>query len=48
MPIGVYITNATKGSPAEKAGLKMGNIITGFNGVEVKTMAELQSKLFIC
>ena len=23
----------------------MGNIITGFNGVEVKTMAELQSKL---
>ena len=45
MPIGVYITNATKGSPAEKAGLKMGNIITGFNGVEVKTMAELQSKL---
>lgn len=45
MPIGVYITNTTQGSPAEKAGLKMGNIITGFNGTEVKTMVELQSKL---
>ena len=45
MPIGVYITNTTKGSPAEKAGLKMGNIITGFNGTTIKTMPELQSKL---
>ena len=45
IPIGVYITDATKGSPADKAGLKMGNIITGFNGSTIKTMAELQAKL---
>ena len=45
IPIGVYITDTTKNSPADKAGLKMGNIITGFNGTTIKTMAELQSKL---
>lgn len=45
IPIGVYITDATKASPADKAGLKMGNIITGFNGATIKTMAELQAKL---
>ena len=45
IPIGVYITDATKASPADKAGLKMGNIITGFNGTAIKTMAELQAKL---
>lgn len=45
IPVGVYITDTTKNSPADKAGLKMGNIITGFNGTTIKTMAELQSKL---
>ena len=45
IPIGVYITDTTKNSPADKAGLKMGNIITGFNGAAIKTMAELQAKL---
>lgn len=45
IPIGVYITDTTKSSPADKAGLKMGNIITGFNGAAIKTMAELQAKL---
>lgn len=45
IPIGVYITDTTKGSPADKAGLKMGNVITGFNGTTIKTMAELQAKL---
>nr|WP_315103690.1 trypsin-like peptidase domain-containing protein [uncultured Catonella sp.] len=45
IPIGVYITDTTKTSPADKAGLKMGNIITGFNGTVIKTMAELQAKL---
>ena len=45
IPIGVYITDTTKNSPADKAGLKMGNIITGFNGATIKTMAELQAKL---
>lgn len=45
IPMGIYITNVTEGSPAFKSGLKMGNIITGFNGTKIKTMAELQSKL---
>ncbi|MGP1613061.1 MAG: S1C family serine protease [Catonella sp.] len=45
IPIGVYITDTTKNSPADKAGLKMGNIITEFNGITVKTMTELQAKL---
>ena len=45
IPIGVYITDTTKGSPADKAGLKMGNVITGFNGSPIKTMSELQAKL---
>ena len=45
IPVGVYITDVTSGSPADKAGLKMGNIITGFNGVDIKTMSELQAKL---
>ena len=45
IPIGVYITDTTKGSPADKSGLKMGNVITGFNGTTIKTMAELQAKL---
>lgn len=45
MPIGVYVTKVTDGSPAARAGLKMGNIITGFNGTKIRTMSELQSKL---
>ena len=45
IPIGAYITDITSGSPADKAGLKMGNVITGFNGSPIKTMSELQAKL---
>ena len=45
IPIGAYITDITSGSPADKAGLKMGNVITGFNGSPIKSMSELQAKL---
>lgn len=45
MPVGVYIVKVTEGSPASKAGLKMGHIITGFNDYKIKTMPELQEKL---
>lgn len=45
IPIGAYITDVTSGSPADKAGLKMGNVIVGFNGSTIKTMNELQAKL---
>lgn len=45
MPVGVYVAKVTKNSPAEKNGIKMGNIITGFNGYKIRTMKELQDKL---
>lgn len=45
LPVGIYVAQVTKDSPASKAGLKMGDIITGFNGYKIKTMKELQDKL---
>lgn len=45
IPVGVYVAKVTKDSPASKAGLKMGDIITGFNSYKIKTMVELQQKL---
>lgn len=45
MPVGIYVVEVTKNSPAFKAGLKMGNIITEFNGYKIKTMKELQDRL---
>lgn len=45
MPVGVYVSKVSSGSPAEEAGLKMGDIITAFNGNEVTTMSDLQSRL---
>lgn len=40
---GVYIKSVTPGYPAEKAGIKTGDIITVFDGVEVETAIELFS-----
>lgn len=45
MPEGIYVSQVTSGSPAEKAGLKKGYIITGMNGNTVKNMQQLQEKL---
>lgn len=45
LPSGIYISKVTSGSPADKAGLQAGDIITKFNGDEVKTMSSLQAKL---
>jgi serine protease Do len=33
------------GSPAEKAGLKAGDVITSFNGERVRTLGDLRQKL---
>lgn len=41
MPAGVYITEVTEGSGADKAGLKKNMIITNFNGKRVKDIETL-------
>lgn len=41
MPIGIYINEVVKDSPAEKAGLKQGDIIVGFNQKSVETIDDL-------
>ena len=45
MPSGVYVSQVVKGSPAEKAGISAGDVITAFNGNNVSTMDGLKSKL---
>ena len=42
---GVYIEGVMKGYPAQKAGLKQGDIIVEFDGVEVKTPYELLAQI---
>ena len=41
LPYGVYIAQVYEGTPAYKAGLKKGDIITYFDGETVETMEEL-------
>lgn len=45
MPVGVYVKTVTKGSAADKAGIKKGYIITKFDNHTVSSGAELQSRL---
>lgn len=45
MPMGVYINEVSENSPAEKYGLKSGDIIVSFNNREIKSMAQLQEVL---
>lgn len=45
MPIGVYIYSVVEDSPAEKAGLKQGDIITGLDNIEIKTIDDLINAL---
>lgn len=47
-PSGVYVSMVSRNSAAERAGLKQGDIITGFNGETIVTMEELQTKLDEC
>jgi serine protease Do len=42
---GVLVREVQSGSPAEKAGVKAGDVITKVSGDRVKTIGELQSKL---
>lgn len=41
MPIGVYVNDVIENSPAEAAGLKQGDIITGLDGVQIETIQDL-------
>ncbi len=45
MPIGVYINDVVADSPAEKAGLMQGDIITGLDGNKIETIADLRNAL---
>lgn len=45
IPIGIYISTIEKDSPAEKAGLPLYSVITGVNGVTVKTEEQLKEAL---
>ena len=40
-PVGVYVVNFSENSAAEEAGVQIGDIITGVNGVVVETANEL-------
>ena len=45
MPIGVYVNDVIKGSPAETAGLVQGDIITGLDNSKIETIDNLVSAL---
>lgn len=45
MPIGVYVNDVIKGSPAEDAGLIQGDIITGLDGSKIETIDDLVNAL---
>lgn len=42
---GAYVANVNPGSAAEKAGIKEGDVIINVNGVNVKSVAELQEQI---
>ncbi len=48
IPEGAFVDEVTEDAPAHKAGLKRGDIITKFNGMEIKSMESLQEKLALC
>jgi len=45
MPEGIYVSSVVPGSGAESAGILSGDIIVGFDGETIVTMAELQYRL---
>ena len=47
-PEGIYVSEVSENSPAERAGLKTGYIITELNGKTVKTLEQLQERLSRC
>lgn len=45
MPMGVYVSNVSRGSGAAKAGITKGSVITAINGTPVNSMTALQEQL---
>lgn len=43
---GIYVTNVNKGSNAEKAGIKVGDIIMSIDGVEVNKMMDIRRYIY--
>lgn len=44
LPQGIYVVSVEEFSAAEKAGIKAGDVITSFDGKDVKTMTELNTQ----
>jgi len=42
---GILVRSVNSGSPAEKAGLKAGDVITSFNGERVRSLGDLRQRL---
>jgi serine protease Do len=42
---GILVREVNSGSPAEKAGVKAGDVITSFNGERIRTLGDLREKL---
>lgn len=45
---GVLVANVSKGSPAEKAGIKQGDIIIEYNGRPVKSVGNFRNEISLC
>lgn len=45
-PAGAYVAKATPGGPAEKAGIRAGDVLTKINGKEIKNSLGLTRELF--
>ncbi len=46
MPVGFYISKIVEGSGADKAGLEIGNIITGIEGKDIESFSDLTDVIY--